>query len=71
MNKIALSIHVSADDWTAERAIIASNGHCSRFDLIWQNFTIPDTSHFQMNYLILYHVFKNEQVFVFYISGKH
>ena len=25
MNKIALSISVSADDWTAERAIIASN----------------------------------------------
>ena len=25
MNKIALGIHVSVDDWTAERAIIASN----------------------------------------------
>ena len=52
MNKIALSIRVSADDWTAERAIIASNDYFTRFDLIWQNFTIPDMRHFQMNYLI-------------------
>ena len=26
MTKIALSIHVSADDWAAKRAIKASNG---------------------------------------------
>ena len=27
MNKIALSINVRADDWTTERAIIASIGY--------------------------------------------
>ena len=52
MNKTALSIRVSADDKTAERVTIASNGNFFRFDLIWQNFTVPDICHFQMSYLI-------------------
>ena len=44
VNKVPLKIR--ADDWTSERAIIASNDYFTRFDLIWQNFTVPDISHF-------------------------
>ena len=46
VNKVPLKIRVSADDWTSERAIIASNDYFTRFNLIWQNFTVPDISHF-------------------------
>ena len=31
MNKIALRVHVRVDDWTDERAVIASNGSNMRF----------------------------------------
>ena len=34
LNKIALQIHVSADDWTAERAIIASKGLITFTDFV-------------------------------------
>ena len=42
MNKIALLINVCADDWTAEKAIIASNEHL----LTWDQLTEPHLIHY-------------------------
>ena len=39
MNKITLWLNVCANDWTAERAIIASNGRVSEFEFELQDTT--------------------------------